>query len=387
MTAARAAAAGFALAAVVAGCGSGGGTPAPAHPHTRTAASPSGATPQLRVVTDDVSLASVQQKIEQLYRDHPTVASYSTQDVTYTSRSRTRVLRACASQGSSATQQVETARVLACAPLVYFYYEYGRAKGVSEATGVADSIYSYASTQIHGPSNARTLLDGVLQGWGLPVVTSNTAPHAGTPPAATALIAAVRHAIDARHSVRVTITGYQGSAQPRERIVSDTSRDASAEVLRAGSAYAEIRIVHGAAYVNGNPTGLRRLIGLPKTTASAAHGRWLQAPSGSVAARNLSAENSLSALASSILPGVQDRVHISPGHRGATTIKLLRWSATAANGTKIHATLTVTSGTSPLPISNTTSAARNRQVVRFTRWDTPVTVTAPAGAVALTSTG
>ena len=77
---------------------------------------------------------------------------------------------------------------------------------------------------------------------------------------------------------------------------------------------------------------------------------------------------------------------MSPG-QGATTIKLLRWSATAANGAKIHATLTVTSGTSPLPISNTTSAARNRQVVRFTRWDTPVTVTAPAEAVALTSTG
>lgn len=387
MTPRRAAVAGFALATLgVAGCGSSGGSPGLQHPHTQTAASPSRAAPQLRVVADDVSLASVQQNIARLYRDHPAVARYSAQDVAYTSRSRTRVLRACSAPGAATTQRVETARVLACAPLVYFYYEYGRAKGVRQATGVANSIYSYASTEIHGPADARTLLDGVLEGWGLPVAAGSTASKPSTNPAASALIASVRQAIGARHSVRVTITGYQGSGQPRERIVSDSGREASNEVLHAGSAYAAIRIVHGVAYVSGNRTGLRRLIGLPATTASSARGRWLQAPAGSAAAKNLSAENSLSALASSILPGPTDRVQVSSGPGGAAT-RVLRWNATAANGASIHASLAVTSGTDPLPISATTSAGQNRQVVQFTGWDAPVAVTAPAQAVPLPSSG
>jgi hypothetical protein len=383
----RAAVAGFALAALaVAGCGSSGGSPTRQPPQTQTAASPSGAAPQLRVVADDVSLAFVRQNIARLYREYPAVARYSTQDVAYTSRSRTRVLRACAARGAAATQRVETARVLACAPLVYFFYEYGRAKGVAQATGVADSIYSYASTEIQGPSDARTLLDGVLQGWGLPVASDSAASKPSTNPAASALIAAVRQAIGARHSVRVAITGYQGGPQPREQIVSDTSRDASTEVLHAGSASAEIRIVHGVAYVTGNRAGLRRLIGLPATTASMAHSRWLQAPTGSAAAKNLSAENSLSAVASSILPDRTDRVQLSSGPGGATT-RVLRWSATAVNGASIHASLRVTAGTDPLPISATTSAGQNRQVVQFTDWDAPVLVTAPAGAVPLPNTG
>jgi hypothetical protein len=313
------------MAALVAGCGSGGDVGAPSHSRTQTpaAASSSGATPQLRVVADNVSMASVQQRIARLYRDHPAVSRYSAQDVTYTSRSRARVLRACSDQGASATQQGETARVLACAPLVFFYYQYGRVSGINEATNVADSIYSYASTQIHGPSNAQGLLDRVLRGWGLPVSAAITKPPSSTSPAATALIASMRHAIGVRRSVRVMITGYRGGAQPRERIAIDVGRTASAETLHAGSAFAEIRTVHHAAFISGNTAGLRRLIGLPQTVASRTRGRWLRAPSGSAASRNLSAENSLAAVSSSILPQVGDSVRISSGHTGATTTKVL----------------------------------------------------------------
>lgn len=373
--------AGFALAALVAGCGSGGAYTAARQAQSRGPASPSRAAPQLRVLAG-FSMASVRRKIEQLYREHPQVARYSAQDVTYSRRSRAEVLRSCAGHGTLATEQEEVARVLACAPLVYFYYRYGRATGISEATGVADAIYSYASTQIRGPSDARTLLDGVLRGWGLPVAAGSSVSGAGGSPAATELVTAIRHAIGTRQSVRVTITGYRG-ARPREQIVSDTARDSSTEILRAGLAYAEIRVIHGTAYVRGNQHGLRSLIGLPTSVASAAASRWLRPAQGSAAAKNLAAENSLSALPSSILPGDDDRVLVSANHEGATTVKVLRWSAAAANGTTIHAVLTVRSGPNPLPISETTSAAGNREVVRFTRWDAPLTVTAPAVAIPL----
>jgi hypothetical protein len=45
----------------------------------------------------------------------------------------------------------------------------------------------------------------------------------------------------------------------------------------------------------------------------------------------------------------------------------------------------VLTGSDPLPISEITTTAGNRQVVHFAGWDTPVTVTAPAGATPLAS--
>ena len=160
-----------------------------------TAASPSGAAPQPRVVPT-TSLGVRRTEHRAVYHHHPAIARYSTQDVAYPA-ARARGSCAHVRPGLGRDQASRTARVLAGAPLVYFFYEYGRAKGVAQATAVADSIYSYASTEIRGPSDARTLLDGVLQGWGLPVAAGSTASKPSTSPAAGALIASVRQAIGA----------------------------------------------------------------------------------------------------------------------------------------------------------------------------------------------
>ncbi len=62
----------------------------------------------------------------------------------------------------------ESAKIAGCAPLVFFFYSYGRQKSVPESLGVARQVYSYAVTSIRGPFDARNTLDGLLHSWGVP---------------------------------------------------------------------------------------------------------------------------------------------------------------------------------------------------------------------------
>ncbi|MCL2417953.1 MAG: hypothetical protein FWD04_01560, partial [Conexibacteraceae bacterium] len=179
-----------------------------------------------------VPVASVRSAIAKLYRDHPGVATYSVQAVSYDSRSRDRVLQACSTGGAQVTAQVESERVLACAPLIFFYYHYGQSAGVRQSTEVADSIYSYVATEIHGPADAQSILDGVLHGWGIPVA-AQPAQASHTTPGAMTLVDAVNRAMGARHSVRVTIAGYAGGTKPFERITSDASNSQGIELIHA----------------------------------------------------------------------------------------------------------------------------------------------------------
>jgi hypothetical protein len=103
-----------------------------------------------------------------LYRSHPDVSRASFNDVGYTAATRDKVLRVCRSGGpeTSATA-LESARVLACAPLIFFFFSYGRDAAVPQAVTVARTLYWYAVTANRRPVDAGPGLTRLLVSWGV----------------------------------------------------------------------------------------------------------------------------------------------------------------------------------------------------------------------------
>lgn len=109
----------------------------------------------------------VRQAVDDLYRGHPEINSYVVQGVTYDPESRDKVLSVCRDGGLAGDDaQRQTQRILACAPLILYFYSYGQEAGVPESITVARSLYWYAvsnATQEHG-----NVLTDLLASWGIP---------------------------------------------------------------------------------------------------------------------------------------------------------------------------------------------------------------------------
>jgi hypothetical protein len=103
-----------------------------------------------------------------LYRSHPAVGRASFNDVSYTTATRDKVLGVCHSGGpEKSASALESARVLACAPLIFFFYSYGRHASVSEAVDAARTLYWYAVTANQRPFGAGPGLTRLLVSWGV----------------------------------------------------------------------------------------------------------------------------------------------------------------------------------------------------------------------------
>jgi len=106
-----------------------------------------------------VSLQRVSTDLSALYRNHPGIQSFAVQDVQYTAQSRNAILRECAAGPAAAqSQAAESGQVIACAPLIFFLYSYGRQASVPAAVSAAGELYRYAVTHITGPLSARASL-------------------------------------------------------------------------------------------------------------------------------------------------------------------------------------------------------------------------------------
>lgn len=103
-----------------------------------------------------------------LYRSHPGVRDASFSNVEYTPASRDKVLSVCHSGGpEKSASALESARVLACAPLIFFFYSYGRQAAVPQAVAVARTLYWYAVTANRQPVDAGPGLTRLLVSWGV----------------------------------------------------------------------------------------------------------------------------------------------------------------------------------------------------------------------------
>jgi hypothetical protein len=114
-----------------------------------------------RVTFDDVDSA-----ITRLYRRRPGIRTFVVRDVEYSPLTLNKVLDICHRGGLELNRAaLESSRVAACAPLIFFFYNYGQEKSVPDAIRVARKIYWYAVGSIHGPFDARATLDALLRTW------------------------------------------------------------------------------------------------------------------------------------------------------------------------------------------------------------------------------
>lgn len=104
------------------------------------------------------------QAIDALYRDHPDILNFSARGVTYTVETRDKVLSVCEKGGLAGDDaQRQTQRVLACAPLILFFYSYGQDANVTAATDAARSLYWYALS--HNSTASGEVLTDLLKSW------------------------------------------------------------------------------------------------------------------------------------------------------------------------------------------------------------------------------
>lgn len=103
-----------------------------------------------------------------VYRSHPTIRKFTVRDVEYTSATRDKVLGVCHKGGAeNSASSLESARVLACAPLIYYLYEYGRTTRAPDAVDAARKLYWYAVVSNRKPFQAGAGLSRLLVSWGV----------------------------------------------------------------------------------------------------------------------------------------------------------------------------------------------------------------------------
>ena len=155
----------LATVALLAGCGGGGGSSAGDTTTSVAADAPSVLDSDAQTVT----FPEVKAAIDDLYRVHPGIGSFVVQDVAYNQTTRDKVLDVCHRGGAASDPaSLESLRLAGCAPLIFFFYEYGRQSSVPASIDVAQKLYWYAATNVSGPFDSRASLSGLLRSWGIP---------------------------------------------------------------------------------------------------------------------------------------------------------------------------------------------------------------------------
>jgi hypothetical protein len=152
------------LAALLPLAACGGGTTK--EPATTVQAATSATLSVLRSRPQQVTFAEVDAAVERLYRRRPAVRTFVARDVEYTRATRDKVLEICHHGGLEMNRAaLESSRIAGCAPLIFFFYNFGRQKHAPDSIGVARKIYWYAVQNVHGPFDARGTLDALLRTW------------------------------------------------------------------------------------------------------------------------------------------------------------------------------------------------------------------------------
>jgi hypothetical protein len=372
------------------------GAPVAASAASASAASPTSAA--LGQSMAPVSLSQVEHAVNNLYRDHPGIGAFVAQDVTYTKDSLGVVLRACTAGGPTTNSQVQSGRLLACAPLIFFLYTYGEKDDAPQATQAAQELFSYAVTNVVGPLDSYTVLGAVLRGWGLPVAPDEAAQGGAGPSqpntkAEKSFVAAADKAILARGSVHIEVKGYRaGSSTVAETIAGDIGTTTATESLKSATssaatmALAAIRVTPASAYFSGNPAGLTELLGISSKAAKRAGSRWVEMKVGTSEYKNFASEDTISALPASILPTSANSVKMKSTRVDGRQLVVLTWGANVGGTTSapLIETLVVPATSAPLPLSETTMVGGNTQTATFTRWGEHFSVPVPPSSQTVT---
>ena len=122
----------------------------------------------LSAPVEPTTFAQARAAVVAVYRLHPAIKKFTVKDVEYTSATRDKVLGVCHKGGpEKSASSLESARVLACAPLIYFFYEYGRSASALDAVMAARKLYWYAVVANRKPFEAGPGLSRLLVSWGV----------------------------------------------------------------------------------------------------------------------------------------------------------------------------------------------------------------------------
>jgi hypothetical protein len=362
-----------ALTGLVAGCAAS--TPAPS----------AVAAGNVFTTSEQVTLQQVHTEISSLYSDHPDIASFSAQDVGYSTSSRDTVLGECTAAGAG-SQDAETGQIIACAPLIFFLYSYGKQSSVPAAVTLAGHLYWYAITHISGPLDPKTSLDELLQSWKLPV--PGLTPAEQNKAVAASVINAASDTMLTEKSVRVVITDQTPGAGGAQQIVADIGTVTGIEAITYGTSSATIRVTRQAAYFTGDTAGLTAYLGLSSAAAAKVKSRWVMIKSGTSQYQDLATENTISSLPSTILPSATDTAKLVTATSGGQKEYVLDWKATASgSSTAIEVRLTLAATSQVLPVSETLTTNGETKTVTFSRWGVPFTVAAPAPVIPYSQIG
>jgi hypothetical protein len=328
----------------------------------------------------------VRTEIGSLYTDHPGISSFSVQDVGYSPSSRDTVLGECTAAGAG-SQDAETGQIIACAPLIFFFYSYGKQSSVPAAVTLAGHLYWYAITHINGPLDPKTSLDELLQSWKLPV--PGLTPAEQNKAVAASVISAASDTMLTQKSVRVVITDQtSGATGGMQRIVADIGTVTGIESITYGASNATIRVTRQAAYFTGDTAGLTAYLGMSSAAAAEVKSRWVMIKSGTSQYQDLASENTISSLSSSILPSATDTTKLSTATSGGQKEYVLDWKATASgSSTAVDVRLTLTATPKVLPVTETLTTNGESKTVTFSRWGVPFTVAAPAPVIPYSQIG
>jgi hypothetical protein len=299
----------------------------------------------------------------------------------YTTASRQAVLRECTTPDSAAgSQDAETGQIVACAPLIFYYYSYGEQASVPAAVTLAGDLYWWAVNHITGPASAQASLNDLLQGWKLPV--PGLSPAQQRTVVTTSVITAADDTMLTEQSVHMVITDQVAGTAGAQRISADMGSVTGTEDISYGSAAAAIRVTRQAAYFSGSTGGLTAYLGLSAASAAKAGSRWVAIKAGTTEYQALAEENTISALPSSILPAVSQVSQVSTTTDNGQKVYILAWTTTpTGSATPISARLTLTATPQVLPVSEALITKRESKIVTFTGWGQPLKVIAPAQSI------
>ena len=328
-----------------------------------------------------VSASQVTAEVTALYSAHPALASFTVQDVAYTAKTRGTVLHDCTTPGSAASSQdSETGQIVACAPLIFYYYSYGKQASVPGAVAVAGDLYWYALDHITGPVDVQASLNQLLQGWKVPV-PGLTAGQERTVVASSVLTAA-QDTMLTQSGVHMVITDQLAGHATGQRITADLGSVTGTEQIGYGSASAEIRITEQSAFFSGSETGLTSYIGLTAASAAKVGSHWVAIKSGTGEYQDLAAENTLPALPSSILPAASQVSKVSTTTLNGQKVYVLSWKTTPSGSkTAISATLILTATSKVLPVNETLTTDGESKTVTFSNWGEEFKVAVPAQTI------
>jgi hypothetical protein len=223
-----------------------------------------------------------------------------------------------------------------------------------------------------------------LASFALPAALALTPLLASTEASATvsttSILSAAKSSLANQKGVHLAVSVKQGSTTTLE--VADLGTTTGIESIISGSAKATVEVAPSFGYMQGDSSGLTTLIGLTAAQAKKLGTKWMSLKAGTTPYSDLKT--------SATIPAVRD---LLPAAKGTTSaiktingkkLYILKWtSAATSSAPKLSNVLSITMGSTALPVQEIVSDSTASETTNFTKWGENVVVHAPAASATI----